>query len=612
MSAERKLATILAADVVGYSRLTAADEEGTHARFKASLTEVIDPAIAKYQGRIFQNTGDGFLAEFASAVNCVASAVEIQRRLGRRNQDVVADRRLEFRFGINIGDVIADGGDVYGGGVNVAVRLEGMCDPGGILVSDDAYRQVHDKLEIEFQDRGPQNLKNIEVPVRAYAVEMGSVAGTAPVTSGGQHPQRTGLAIAAVVVVAIVGFLGWQSSREPAPSVGETALLTLPVGPRVAVLPFDNLSGNAEEAFFSDGITEQIIAQLSLFAELSVLSRNSTFQYKSEPIDVRQLGDVLSADFVLEGSIQRSGEAVRVIAQLSNTANGEVLWAASFDRDLTPGNLFEVQDEIAQRVAAAVGGGQGRVTQVVNEQTLRKPPDSLATYECVLLAMEARVVLTIETLTRARDCLELAVNSEPEYAEAWASLSQMHELEVRSGVAAGQVSEDALNRAFIAAQEAVRLDPWSATAHRASALVFYSMGEMDRFLEEAEQTIALNPNDAISLIELGTNIAWSGDWEKGLAMLRRGMELTPNHPPWINFPLVVNEYHQRNYQQALALVREINMPELFWTHVHTATSNAQLGRTEEAQAAVVRLMDTLSRVHPWYGAAGIGEIQRPG
>ena len=179
----RQLKAILAADVVEYSRLTAAGEEGTHARFKASLAEVIEPAIAKYQGRVIKNTGDGFLAEFASAVSCVACAVEIQRRLGRRNQDVVADRRMEFRFGINIGDVIADGGDVYGGGVNVAVRLEGMCDPGGILVSEDAYRQVHDKLEIEFQDRGPQNLKNIDTPVRAYAVEMGSVAGTAPVTS---------------------------------------------------------------------------------------------------------------------------------------------------------------------------------------------------------------------------------------------------------------------------------------------------------------------------------------------------------------------------------------------------------------------------------------------
>ena len=284
--AQRKLATILAADVVGYSRLTAADEEGTHARFKASLAEVIEPAIAKYQGRVIKNTGDGFLAEFASAVSCVACAVEIQRRLGRRNQDVVADRRLEFRFGINIGDVIADGGDVYGGGVNVAVRLEGMCDPGGILVSEDAYRQVHDKLEIEFQDRGPQNLKNIELPVRAYAVEMGSVAGTAPVTSGGQPPQRMGLAIAAVVIAAVIGAIAWQSTRPPTveAAVVENMAFPLPEKPSIAVLAFDNLSSDTDQDFLGDGIAEDIITLLAKSDALFVISRNSTFTYKGQPV----------------------------------------------------------------------------------------------------------------------------------------------------------------------------------------------------------------------------------------------------------------------------------------------------------------------------------------
>ena len=288
---ERKLATILAADVVGYSRLTAADEEGTHARLKASLTEVIDPTIAKYQGRVIKNTGDGFLAEFASAVSCVACAVEIQRRLGRRNQDVVADRRMEFRLGINIGDVIADGGDVYGGGVNVAVRLEDECDPGGILVSDEAYRQVHDKLEIEFQDRGPQNLKNIEVPVRAYAVEMGSVAGTAPVTSGGRHPQRMGLAIAAVVIAALVGVIAWQSTQPPTveAAVVEDMAFPLPERPSIAVLAFSSLGTDPDDEFLADSFSEDILASLSKLSGLFVISRTTTFTYKGTNATAKQI-----------------------------------------------------------------------------------------------------------------------------------------------------------------------------------------------------------------------------------------------------------------------------------------------------------------------------------
>ena len=357
--AQRKLATILAADVVEYSRLTAAGEEGTHARFKASLAEVIEPAIAKYQGRVIKNTGDGFLAEFASAVSCVACAVEIQRRLGRRNQDVVADRRMEFRFGINIGDVIADGGDVYGGGVNVAVRLEGMCDPGGILVSEDAYRQVHDKLEIEFQDRGPQNLKNIDTPVRAYAVEMGSVAGTAPVTSGAQHPQRMGLAIAAVVIAAVIGAIAWQATQPPTVEAAmvENMAFPLPDKPSIAVLPFVDLSVDRNSETLAEGMSEDILTALSKLDELFVISRTTSSTYKGKDVTVKQVAEDLGVRYVLEGSVQRSGDTMRVTAQLIDALSGQHIWADRYDRDVTA--LFAVKDEITLNIVSNISAETG-------------------------------------------------------------------------------------------------------------------------------------------------------------------------------------------------------------------------------------------------------------
>ena len=279
-------------------------------------------------------------------MSCVACAVEIQRRLGRRNQDVVADRRLEFRLGINIGDVIADGGDVYGGGVNVAVRLEGMCDPGGILVSENAYQQVHDKLEIEFQDRGPQNLKNIAV--RAYAVEMGSGATAAPVTSGGRHPQRTGLAIAAVVIAAVIGAIAWQATQPPTVEAAVVADMAFPLPdkPSIAVLAFENLS-TADDELLADSFSEDILASLSKLSGLFVISRTTSFTYKGTNASAKQIAEDLGIRYVLEGSIQRDGDSIRVTAQLIDAIGGQHVWADRYDRDLD--DLFAVKDVTKSR-----------------------------------------------------------------------------------------------------------------------------------------------------------------------------------------------------------------------------------------------------------------------
>ena len=379
----RSLKAILALDTVGYSRLMAADEEGTHARLKAHREELLDPAIAKYQGHVIKNTGDGLLAEFPSGVDCVACAVEIQRRMARRNQDVVPDRRLELRIGINVGDIMKDAGDIYGTGVNVAVRLEGLADPGGILISDDAYRQIHDKLEIELRDRGPQHLKNIDEPVRAYAVYMGStdaIPSDAPKTKT-RPSWRAGLG--ALVIAALVGALGWQVMRQNFPEDAAVAALERP---SIAVLPFTNLSGDPEQQYFSDGLTEDLITELSRFPDILVFARNTTFQYRGDSVDVQTVADALGAAFVLEGSVQRSGDTVRITAQLIDGASGIHVWAERHDRPLA--DIFSVQDEITAKITATIGSQFGGVLARITSKSIQeRAPNDLEAYELVLRAI---------------------------------------------------------------------------------------------------------------------------------------------------------------------------------------------------------------------------------
>ena len=379
----RSLKAILALDTVGYSRLMAADEEGTHARLKAHREELLDPAIAKYQGHVIKNTGDGLLAEFPSAVDCVACAVEIQRRMARRNQDVVTDRRMELRIGINVGDIMKDAGDIYGTGVNVAVRLEGLADPGGILISDDAYRQIHDKLEIKLRDRGPQHLKNIDEPVRAYAVYMGStdaIPSDAPKTKT-RPSWRAGLA--ALVIAALVGALGWQVMRQNFPEDAAVAALERP---SIAVLPFTNLSGDPEQQYFSDGLTEDLITELSRFPDILVFARNTTFQYRGDSVDVQTVADALGAAFVLEGSVQRSGDTVRITAQLIDGASGIHVWAERYDRPLA--DIFSVQDEITAKITATIGSQFGGVLARITSKSIQeRAPNDLEAYELVLRAI---------------------------------------------------------------------------------------------------------------------------------------------------------------------------------------------------------------------------------
>ncbi len=349
---ERRLTAILAADVAGYSRLTGIDEEGTHARLKEHLRVVVDPCIARHRGRIVKNTGDGLLAEFGSVVDALRCALHVQRGMAECNKSLPAESRIEFRIGINLGDVILDAGDIFGDGVNVAARIEALAEPGGICLSDDAQRLVRGKLDVAFEDAGEQRLKNIASPVRVYRVRPAGKAAAA---------------------------------AAPRPA------LALPDKPSIAVLPFQNLSGDPEQEYFADGIVEDIITALSRFRNLFVISRNSSFTYKGRAVDVKQVGRELGVRYVLEGSVRKAASRVRITAQLIDAATGGHLWADRFDGALE--NIFELQDQVTERVVGAIAP---KLEQAEIERAKRKPTGSLDAYDYYL-----RAHATIHPWTRA-------------------------------------------------------------------------------------------------------------------------------------------------------------------------------------------------------------------
>src|SRR5262245_33784209 len=385
---ERRLAAIFASDIVGYSRLMGADEEGTLARLNTHRREFLEPKIAEHRGRIVKRTGDGILIEFASAVDAVRCAVEIQNGMIERNAPEPQDKRIEVRIGIHVGDIIIEDNDIFGDGVNIAARLEGMAQSGGICVSDDAYRQVRGRLEANFQDVGEQELKNIARPVRVYQF----------------HP--SGIALAT------------------------TPTFSLPDRPSVAVLPFQNLSGDPEQEYFADGMVEDIITGLSRIKWLFVIARNSTFTYKGRPIDIKQVGRELGVRYVLEGSVRKAADRVRITGQLIDATTGTHVWAERYDRRLE--DIFALQDEITLSVVGAI---EPSLRDAEIERVKRKRPDSLDAYDLVLRAIPHVYVAMPEEAAKALPILEKALALEPSYAGAHGLLAWCHEiLFVRSGL----------------------------------------------------------------------------------------------------------------------------------------------------------------------------------
>jgi adenylate cyclase len=585
----RKLAAILAADVSGYSRLMGDDEKAT----VHTLTEyrkTFAEHIARHQGYVVDTAGDSVLATFESPVEAVECAVEIQRELARRNRNLAAHRQMNFRIGINLGDVIVrEDGTVYGDGVNIAARLESLAEPGGITVSGTAFDHAESKLPVSFEFSGEQSVKNISKPVRAYRVRLDSVSRKtlgAPVTERRLRWPVIASALAAVLLaIAVSGWYWSQTNRGPA--ARPTGAATADQGLSVAVMPFENLSGDTNQAFFADGVTDEILTTLSQFHNLRVAAKHNTFRYKGKAVDIKAVGEDLRVRYVLTGSVRRSTDTVRVSAQLVQVDTGSQIWAQTYERPLNAKNVFAIQQEISVNIAAAIGGP---IFLKEYSESRSKPPSNLTAYECFMRwSVGYTRTLAKEDHRDAVDCLEHAVQLDPDYPDLWVGLANVYYDEFRYGYNPRPGAP--LDRALLAAERAVRLAPQNPSAYWQLAQTRYFRGERDAFFAAADRATQLNPNAPNMLAALGTWVCYAGDWAKGLAMVKKALALNPRPFGWYYFPLFFEHYRKGEYEAALAEGQKIQMNNLVWGPAMLVAAYGQLGRIQEAQPSIKRILE---------------------
>jgi adenylate cyclase len=550
---ERRLAAILAADVVGYSRLMGGDEEGTLAAMNTIRRELGDPKIKEHRGRIVKTTGDGLLVEFASVVDAVRCAVEVQREMAVRNAGVPADRRIEFRMGINVGDIIVEDGDIFGDGVNIAARLEALAEPGGICASRVVRDQVRDKLDFLFEDMGEQQVKNIARPVRIDRVLLN------------------------------------DSSVEPitAAAVVAPAARPLPQKPSIAVLPFANMSGDAEQEYFSEGITEDIITNLSHNRAFFVISRSTTFTYKGPGVDITKIARELGVRYVLEGSVRRAGNRVRITAQLIDAASGHHLWADRYDRDLA--DVFAVQDEIAKNIIGAIAPG---IMSAEIQHAQRKDPSQLDAWDRIMRAHWHIRRFTENDLTEARRLLAEAVSLDPDNSMAFGDLAFATIFESVFGWGEGPAVS--LARCGEAARKAVTIDDGDAAAHTVLAIYEVFSGRHEEGRRRLRRALDLDPNSAFARGYLGTAYAFSGDYDAALPHFEEAIRLSPRDPLLILWyigkawaTLAAERYEETIEFATQAGEANPEFPDIYGV---LAAANGHLGRTEAARAALEQLL----------------------
>jgi len=540
--AERRLAAILAGDIVGYSRLMGADEEGTLARVNAVRREFWDPKIAEHRGRVVKRTGDGVLIEFASVVDAARYGIEIQRGMAKRNAELPECNRIELRIGIHVGDILIEDNDIFGDGVNVAARLEGIAEPGGICFSRAAFEQVDGKLDVSFEDGGDQQLKNIARPVRVYRTNFAS----AP---------RSSLALA------------------------------LPDKPSIAVLPFQNMSDDPDQEYFADGIVEDIITGLSRIKWLFVIARNSSFTYKGRAVDVKQVGRELGVRYVLEGSVRKSNDRVRITTQLIEAETGRHLWAERYDRSL--GDIFALQDEITMSVVGAI---EPSLRQAEVERVKRKRPESLDAYDLLLRAISTDVSMP-EGVAQALPFLERALVLEPEYARAHGHLSMCHHtLYLRGGL-----REENLRAAIHHAHAAITHGQDDSTALTLAGFVI-GMDEHDRAgaSQALEKALALSPSSAFTYGVGSAVLGWGGDAKRAIEWAERALRLNP-FDSWNFFPchgLALGHFSLGQYEEANAAARKAIQfnPAFSMSYMLLAATLVKLGRVDEAKSAAARVL----------------------
>ena len=554
---ERRLTTILAADVVGYSRLMAADEAGTLASLKALRRELFEPKTAEYHGRVVKLMGDGTLMEFGSVVDAVTFAVDVQRAVALRNIEVPEDQRITYRIGINIGDIIVEGDDIYGDGVNVAARLEGLAEPGGICVARTVFNHVKGKVEVGFEDLGEQQVKNISEPIRVYRI---AVASERPATEP-----------------------AGRDSHAPPP----------PEKPSIVVLPFTNMSGDPEQEYFSDGLTEDIITALAAWRSFPVIARNSAFVYKGRAVNAKLVGRELGARYILEGSVRKTGNRVRITAQLIDASTGHHIWAERLDRDLE--DVFQLQDELTLRIATTV---EPQLRQVEHKRLISKTTNDLNAWDCYLRGMSYLRQMTKEGNVSARRMFERAVELDPTYGEAFAALAHSHLRDIL--LECTESREDSLAEAFAASRRAVALGEASAYAHSILSQAYLWRNEHRLAVAEAERAVELNPYDAELLGSLGNRLDLAGNGEAGITKMEEAQRLYPQNPEkHLQMAFLARAYlNARQYERSVEVAQKAvdRQPDSPHAHYILAMGLGHLGRCDEARAA----LGACERLHPGF------------
>ena len=571
MPSVRRLTAILAADVAGYSRLMGADEEGTHERLKALRRELVDPKIAEHTGRIVKTTGDGLLVEFASVVDAVRCAVAVQQAMPERDTGVAADSRIELRIGINLGDVIVEGDDLYGDGVNIAARIEALADAGGVFVSNTVHDHVRDRLPFVFEDLGEQQVKNITRPVRVYRVHTTL---THPAASAPGSP------------LSRIAGEGAERHRREA-GEGSPPALPLPHKPSIAVLPFANMSGDPEQEYFADGMVEEIITALSRIRWLFVIARNSSFTYKGQAVDVKQVGRELGVRYVLEGSVRKGGNRVRITAQLIDATSGAHLWADRFDGSLE--DVFELQDKVAISVAGVI---EPTLRQSEIERARRKRPDSLDAYDLYLRALPCAVAAMPEDADKALPLLDKAIDLEPDFAAAHAMIAWCHEQRYLRG----GMQEETKNAALRHARHAIAAGGDDAVALATAGFVIAVAGrDFETALTAFDRSFALSSSSALALSFSSIVRAWKGNDAIAVEHGNRALRLSPVDP-WIYMPyigLAYAHFAAGRFEETVAaasLATQSN-PRFTVPQILHAAALGRLDRSEDAKTVVQRLLE---------------------
>jgi adenylate cyclase len=597
----RKLAAILYADVAGYSRLTGEDEEATHRALSNSLDTITD-SVEKHGGTIMHIAGDAVLADFPTVSDALICAASVQHELAERNKDLPENRRVQFRIGVNLGEVIVDRNEIYGDGVNIAARLESLADPGGICISESVHIAAGNKLPLGYEFIGEQEVKNIAKPVKAYRVRMksGEVLPSARgVPKKGKQKRGHAAVIAAAALVAIVGALVWLKPAvfESDRVTSTPPTLALPEKPSIAVLPFTNMSGDPQQEYFTDGMTEDVITDLSKISDLFVIARNSTFTYKGKAVKVQQVAKDLGVRYVLEGSVQRAGEQVRINAQLIDATTGGHLWAERYDGSMV--DVFALQDQVTRKIVAALA-----LNLAAKEPGKREATKNPQAYDAFLQGWALYRRFSADDFAQAIPHFQDAVRLDPDYGRAYGAFASLYWESWRQGNAWTAKVNPTDNNASSFVGARYKVDKYlefamrnpSPLAYRVASATYWDYRKFDEAIAEAERAVTLDPNDPDGHVALAWALIFSGRPQEALPAVQRAMRLDPLHPEVYMYVLGVSRLGLDQFDEAVATLERAHeqSPENRELNLPLAVAFERLGRHQQAQAALKRYTDVWS------------------